>query len=321
MRAIWLMGLAFVQTIGRRLSRGPLRPSWSFTFEMIVRYMRLDWEATGRWELPRLRDDMNRRPYPRKHFKRARRRDEELGGVPIRVYAPREVEPERGVVLYFHGGSFIYGSSKTTHADALARLAIESRREIVCAEYRLAPEHPFPAQLEDALRAFDALVAKGTSSIIVAGDSSGGNLAVQLAIALRDRGGQTPKALVLLSPWADLEMRGASFEENVAFDIGRREELEKHAAAYAGAVSLDDPRISPIHADLAALPPTFVSWGGSEIPRDDIKAFVQALRAARVSVTTHEAVDLPHNPAFFADYHPNALASFEATVRFVEDNA
>lgn len=312
------MTMALARTLACRLSRGPLRPTWSFTLEVVIRYLRLDWEATASWDFARLRDDMNRRPYPSKWRKRALSRDETLGGVETRVYAPA-ADPAPGAILYFHGGSFIYGSSKTTHADLLARLAIETRMEVWCAEYRLAPECPFPAQLEDALAAFDALASKG-GAVIVAGDSSGGNLAAELAIALRDRGGQTPTAMVLLSPWADLEMRASSFAQNVAFDIGRREELVKHAAAYAGAVPLDDPRISPIHAHLADLPPTFVSYGGSEIPKGDIVAFADALSAAGVSVTRHEAVDLPHNPAFFADFHPNALASFQATVQFIIDH-
>jgi monoterpene epsilon-lactone hydrolase len=318
LRAIGLMLVALAQTTVRRLRHGPPRPTWSFTFQLVQRYMRLDWDATADWDLPRLREEMSRRPYPRKYAKRALSRDDSLGGVPVHVYTPRERRGD-GVVLYFHGGSFIYGSATTTHADLLARLALETGVEVFGVEYRLAPEHPFPAQLEDAVASFDALVAKGVAAdrVVVAGDSSGGNLAVEAAIALRDRGGPSPRALVLLSPWADLAMPGASFRENAALDFGTREVLVRHAAAYAGAVALDDPRVSPIHADLRGLPPTFVSRGACEIPRDDIAAFTDALVAAGVRVTTHEAADLPHNPAFFADFHPSGLASFEAAVHFV----
>jgi monoterpene epsilon-lactone hydrolase len=313
------MLVAMMQTIASRLRHGPPRPTWSFTFQVVHRFMRLDWDKTADWDLPRLRAEIDRRPYPRKFVKRVVRRDEILGGVPICTY-----EPEKrgdGVVLFFHGGSYIYGSSKTSHAELLARLAIEAHVAVIGAEYRLAPEHPFPAQIEDALAVYTALIAKGVAPdrIVMGGDSSGGNLAIETSMALRDRGTALPKALVLLSPWVDLEMPGASFTENAAYDFGTREALVRHAVAYAGGVALDDPRLSPVHARLDGLPPAFITRGACEIPRDDIAAFGAALRAAGVSVTEHEAPDMPHNAPFFADYHPSALAAFDAMVRFVRD--
>ena len=308
------MLLALFQALTRRKPR----PAWTFQLSVVARFMRLDWDRTADWDLPRVRDEVANRPYPRKWVKRVARRDATLGGVPVCVYSPPERRGD-GVLLYFHGGSFIYGSSKTSHADFLARLALETGVEIVGVEYRLAPEHPFPAPLEDALAAWRALLARGTKpeDVVVGGDSSGGNLAVCAAIALRDAHEPTPRALLLMSPWADLEMPGASFRENADYDFGTREVLVRHAAAYAGGAPLDDPRLSPTHAKLEGLPETFVSWGTCEIPRDDIVAFARALRAAGVSVTEHEAPDMPHNAAFFADYHPAALAAFEATARFL----
>jgi epsilon-lactone hydrolase len=285
----------------------------------VQRFMRLDWEKTADWDLARLRDDMNARPFPRKFAKRARGRDETLGGVPACVWEPPEKRGE-GVVFYFHGGSFIYGSGKTTHAEMLARLACEAGVEVISLEYRLAPEHPFPAQIEDALAAWGALVAKvAPERVVMGGDSAGGNLAAEVALALRDRKEPLPRALLLLSPWADLAMPGASYVENEPYDFGRREELVRHAAAYAGSAPLDDPRVSPIHAKLEGLPPAFVARGACEIPRDDIAAFTKALRDAGVAVTEHVAEDMPHNAAFFADYHPSARAAFDAIVRFVRD--
>lgn len=316
-RAAAWMFVALIQTLARRALHGRLRPTWSFTFQCVLRYLRLDWDATADWDLRRLRDDMNRRPFPHAHVRKARWRDETLGGVPARVYAPREGLRE-GAVLFFHGGSYIFGSATTTHADLLARLALESGVEVWGLEYRLAPEHPFPTQLDDALAAYEALIARVPANrVVVAGDSAGGNLAVELGIALRARGCALPAALALLSPWSDLAMPGASFRENAAFDFGTREVLVRHARAYAGDVPLGNPRISPVHADLHGLPPTFVSCGGCELPRDDIVALTDALTEAGVDVTQHEAADMPHNPAVFADYHPSGLAAFEALVRFV----
>lgn len=316
-RALGWMLAAFVQTLVRRIARGRPRPSWSFGFQLVLRYMRLDWEATADWDLARLRQEMDGRPYPNPHVKRVTSRDEVIGGVPTRIYGPREKKRD-GAILFLHGGSCVYGSAKTTHADLLARIALESGAEVYGVDYRLAPEHPYPAQLEDALSVFDALVARGLdpSHIVLAGDSAGGNVAVAAQIALRDRPSAGAKALALLSPWVDLEMKGASFADD-SLDFGNRAVLVRHAAAFAGAVPLDDPRVSPIRAQLSGLPETFVSWGKCEIPRDDIVSFVDALRAAGVSVTTHAAEDMPHNPAFFADFNPNGRASVDALLAFL----
>jgi len=310
MRAFGLMLLAVFQALVRKRPR----ESWSFGFQVVQRFMRLDWDRTADWDLVRVREEVARRPYPRKFVKRVERRDEIFGGVPVCTYGSGD-----DVVLFFHGGSFIYGSSNTSHAELIARLAIEGKVRVIGVEYRLAPEHPFPAQIEDALAAWDALVATmPPDRVIVAGDSSGGNLAIELALALRDAKKPMPKALLLLSPWVDLAMPGASFRENEAYDFGTREVLVKHATAYVGtSASIDDPRVSPIHAKLDGLPRTFITRGGCEIPRDDIAAFGAKLRAAGVDVTEHEAPDMPHNAPFFADYHPAARDAFDAIVRFV----
>ena len=312
MRALGLMLLALFQALTRRRPR----PSWSFGFHVVQRFMRLDWDKTADWDLVRVREEIARRPYPRKYVKRVARKDDVLGGVPACTYGSGD-----RVVLFFHGGSFIYGSTKTSHAELVARLATLAGVRVIGVEYRLAPEHPFPAQIDDALAAWDALARTvPPDRVIVGGDSAGGNLAVELALALRDANKPLPKALLLLSPWADLAMPGASFRENEPYDFGTREVLVRHAAAYAGKASLDDPRVSPIHAKLEGLPPTFVARGGCEIPRDDIAAFGAKLRAAGVDVTEHEAPDMPHNAAFFADYHPAAREAFDAIVRFVRDH-
>jgi len=131
---------------------------------------------------------------------------------------------------YFHGGSYVYGSARTTHADVIARLALASGVTCVGIDYRLAPEHVYPAQIEDAVRAFEALRADpGGRRVIVAGDSAGGNLAIELQLALRDRGKEQAAGAVLISPWSDLTMPGSSFRENDRFDYGTREVLARRS--------------------------------------------------------------------------------------------
>jgi monoterpene epsilon-lactone hydrolase len=318
-RFVWIFLTSFWRTFVRRLRRGPLRASWSLSFEAVVSALRRDWEATADWAFDRLRADMDARPYPRAMVRKVDVFDAMMGGVPVRVFEPPAAKKRHdGTLVFFHGGSYIFGSSRTTHADTIARLALECGIRIVAPEYRLAPEHPFPAQLEDALAVFDAVVADGTGPVLVGGDSAGGNLAVALSIALRDRGGSRPRGAVLLSPWCDLTMPGGSFVTNDAFDYGTRESLLRQARAFAGSVPLDDPRISPAFANLEGLEPTFVTAGELEIPRDDIEAFAARLRDAGVDTTFHLAPDMPHNAAFFADYHPSGRVVIDAIARLVD---
>lgn len=320
MRAVLLMLWAVFATLRARLTTGPRRAGWSFGFEVVVRFLRRDWDETAEWDLVRLREATDSRPYPKNAVKKVALHDEVLAGIPARTFTPKDAR-ESGVVLFFHGGSYIYGSARTTHGELMAEIALASRTKVIGLDYRLAPEHPYPAQLEDALAAVDALVAAGTplDTIILAGDSAGGNLALVTAIALRDRGGPQPRAMVLLSPWSDLEMPGASFQENERYDFGTREVLVRQARAFAGDVALADPRVSPIHAALGGLPPALVEVGECELPRDDIVKLADALEAAGTKVTRHVAKDMPHNAAVFSAYHPSAKAALDAVGAFVTE--
>lgn len=320
LRTLRLFAAAFFKTFASRMRHGPKRSTWSFLFEWSLRYLRDDWDESAEWSHERLRSVVEARPYPKSFAKKVRLENVELSGVPATRFVPPS--PRAGVcILFFHGGSYIYGSSRTSHAELLAQLAFVSGIEVVGVDYRLAPEHPYPAQLDDALAAFDALVAKGTpaSSIVVGGDSAGGNLAIELQIALRDRGGPQAKAMVLVSPWSDLTMPGRSFVENEPFDFGTREVLVRQAEAFAGGIRLDDPRLSPVYAKLEGLSPALVTVGEAEIPRDDILALAARLKEAGVDVTLHVAKDMPHNAPVFAAYHPEGLAALEAMAKFTRE--
>lgn len=308
---------ALIDTIRRRLSDGPLRASWPFGFELVVRYLRRDWESTSDWPTPRLRAALDARPYPKTILKQLDVRDGQLAGLEARWFTPRDARP--GVVLFFHGGSYHYGSIRTTHAEVAARVALEARVEVVGVDYRLAPEHPYPAQLEDARRAFDALLAAGrrADEIVLAGDSAGGNLAIELQLALRDAAEPQARGAVLVSPWSDLEMSGASFVENDPFDFGTRDVLVRQAEQFAGEVPLSDPRLSPVHADLTSLAPCLVTVGECEIPRDDIVRLAERLEAAGVDTALHRAADMPHNAPLFAAYHPAGAEAVRVIGRWI----
>jgi monoterpene epsilon-lactone hydrolase len=319
LRPLLLMLSAWLATMLGRLRGRPRHATWPFVFEILVRYLRLDWEQTASWDDAALRADLNKRPYPNAFVRKVRLEETSLGGVRAWRFVPPNEKGGR-CVLFLHGGSYIYGSPRTTHAELIARIAFESGFEVHGLDFRLAPEHRYPSQLEDAITAFDALVARGipARSIVIAGDSSGGNLAVALQLALRDRGGPQAVATVLSSPWVDLEMPATSFKENAPFDYGTRDVLARQALTFAAGLPLSDPRISPTHANLQGLSPCLVTVGELEIPRDDILEFAERLRGAGVDVTLQVAKNMPHNAPVFAQYHPEGKATLDAIIQFIQ---
>lgn len=273
----------------------------------MIRALRRDWDETASWPLERQRAVTAARPYPHPHLKRITVRDGAAGGVDVRRFVPAKAGATK--IVFLHGGSYVYGSTRTSHADLCAHLALATSLEVIGVEYRLAPEHPWPAQLEDALAACRAL---GTQ-LILAGDSAGGHLAVNVAHEI------VARALVLISPWADLEMPGSSYVDNEPYDFGTRDALIRQARGVAGERPIASLALA--NDPLGALPPTLVVAGSAEVGRDDILSFAEKLRAQGVECTVHVAEDMPHNPPFFEAYHPSARRAFEAVVSFVRSHA
>jgi acetyl esterase/lipase len=188
-------------------------------------------------------------------------------------------------ILYVHGGAYCFGSVKT-HREFAGRLARLSGRKVFLLEYRLAPEHPFPAAHDDALRAFQWLAEQGFApqKITVIGDSAGGNLALSLALGLRELGLEQPRALVLLSPWTDLRCGP------VDPDLERRDPMidltfgRNAAADYCGAEDPKHPLISPLFADLSGLPPMLIHVGSEEILLRDSQALAAKARGDGVEI-------------------------------------
>jgi acetyl esterase/lipase len=216
----------------------------------------------------------------------------ELGGVPGTIYEPRDIAPQ-GVILYLHGGGYI-GTSPTMYAYFTALLCRETHCAVFVADYRLAPEFPFPAGVEDAGHVLAALSERGapTERLFVAGDSGGGGLAVSLMLAAIERDDLVrPAGLILFSPEVDMTLDEPSITENAEHDILP---WNIPTAAYLHGVSARSPWVSPIHADLREFPPTVVSWGSSEMFRDPIRSFVARLEKEGVATYAHEAPDMFH---------------------------
>jgi len=190
-------------------------------------------------------------------------------------------------ILCFHGGGYTMGSSKATRVPA-SFLSTASGCRVLVIDYRLAPEHPFPAALEDTIAAYRWLIEQGflSSRIIIVGLSAGGGLALSALVSLRDAGIALPAGAVLISPWSDLAGTGASVITRAEADPWLTDEMNRyHAALYANGKDLRHPLISPLNADYRGLPPLLIHVGSDEIMLDDSVRVAERAKEAGVDVT------------------------------------
>lgn len=193
--------------------------------------------------------------------------------------------PDDAVVLYLHGGGYATGSCRS-HRGLVGNIATVAGLRALIPQYRLAPEHPFPAAAEDALTAYRWLLDNGISptKIVLCGDSSGGGLAVVLLLLLREQGIAMPSGAALLSPWTDLAASGESYRTQRRKDPWLRPELlAELGRAYADTSDLEDPLISPVYADLRGLPRLFVQVGDFDLLLSDSTRLVDNARRAGVA--------------------------------------
>ena len=301
----------------RRALRGPLRPRWSLRLELAAEAQRAVWALLPRLGVVAWREASERF---RLGAPGVPRRDVELGGVPAAWFEPPDATGP--VILFLHGGGFVLGSTKHTHAGLIGALAKTSRSRVVAIDYRLAPEHVRPAALEDALAAYRALIGAGTDprSVVVAGDSAGGNLVLVLILALREVGEPLPAAAALICPWVDLGNSGASFETNGRSDFLSREICDLVAGQYLDGQDPLDPAVSPLHADLQGFPPLLVQAGSAEVLVDQIRAFAARARTAGVETRLTVYEDMIH------DWHvipglPDAHRALDEIAAFARKHA
>ena len=208
------------------------------------------------------------------------------GGVESEWISPANA-PDDKVILYFHGGGFRIGSV-SSHRDLIAQIAVACGCRVLAINYRLAPEHRFPAALDDALVAYGWMLEQGLKSdnIAFAGDSAGGNLVIAAMLALRERRLPLPVAAALLSPWTDLAATGASYVTRADADpIHQRPMILALARNYLGEQGdAHHPFVSPLYADLKGLPPLLIQVGDRETVLDDSVVFADKARAAGVDV-------------------------------------
>ncbi|MEZ4451437.1 MAG: alpha/beta hydrolase [Nannocystaceae bacterium] len=232
---------------------------------------------------------------------------EPLAGMHAERLTPADAG-ERGVLLYLHGGGYAMGSC-TSHRALVGRIAAACGLSARVPEYRLAPEHRFPAAIDDALAAYRALLAAGhrADEVIVAGDSAGGGLCAGLLVALRDAGDPLPAAAILLSPFTDLTFTGESVQSRAEVDPWLSPAmLEPMIRLLADEGDRRDPRASPVFADLRGLPPLLIHVGDQEILLSDSTRLAERAQAAGVAVEIEVWPELWHVFHFFAPLLPEA---------------
>jgi len=222
-------------------------------------------------------------------------------------------------ILYLHGGAYVFGTPEL-YRDFVWRIAKRACAKVVFVNYRLAPEHPFPAAVEDATAVYGALVDSGVDPrhIAIAGDSAGGGLAFATLLKLRDQGLPMPAAAVALSPWTDLALSGASVATNAAadpiYEIGA---ARKFAGYYLAGADPRNPYASPLYGDLAGLPPSLIQVGSDEAQLDDSVRMADKLRAAGCDVDLKVWPLMPHAWQLFARLLPEARAAIEQIGEFL----
>jgi len=240
-------------------------------------------------------------------------------GVPAEWLIPPGISNGR-VVLYLHGGSYICGSPNS-HRSLVANIAIAAKARALVIDYRLAPEHPHPAAVEDAVAAYKWLLSNKVDSkhLAVVGDSAGGGLAIALLVSLRDRNVPLPAACVCLSPWTDLAFTGETWKSKAAVDLILYDYKElAFAKMYLGGLDPKTPLASPLYADLKGLPPLLVQVGTDEVLLSDSTRLVDRAKQAGVNAVLDEWEKMQHVWQFAASFIPEGRRAIERIGEFMD---
>jgi len=241
---------------------------------------------------------------------------------PAEWLLPPSATPGR-VVLYLHGGGYVIGSPRS-HRHLAAAIAGAAGARALLLDYRLAPEHPYPAAVDDAVAAYRWLLDQGIApgGVVVAGDSAGGGLTVATLLALRDARTPLPAAGVCISPWVDLTCSGESYRTKAAADpIVQREGVDQMARAYLGSTPPRTPLASPLFAELGGLPPLLIQVGSDEVLLDDSVQLAERARAAGTDATLEVWDRMIHVWHWFLPMLDEAQSAIDGIGRFARTRA
>jgi phosphinothricin tripeptide acetyl hydrolase len=237
-----------------------------------------------------------------------------LGGVAAEQITPAGADATR-TIFYLHGGGYCVGGLNS-HRTMVAKMAVAAGATAFNVDYRLAPEHPFPAAVDDAVAAWKALLAMGRdpARTVMAGDSAGGGLSVACSLAARDAGLAMPAALHLISPWVNLQNASPAYQAKSDTDfVITQKGIDDFKGAYLGKGDPKMPLASPVFADLAGLPPMLIQVGSEEVLMSDSTQLAEAAGLARVDVTLRIWPDMIHIWPFFAQLTAGAPAIAESS--------
>lgn len=240
------------------------------------------------------------------------------GGIRCLEVSIRGREAERQILL-FHGGGYMCGNPEGVR-DLGTRLARAARARVLMPDYRLAPENPFPAALEDARTVYRFLLERGSAPerLAVMGESAGGGLAIATLLAVKGDGLPLPAAAVTISAWVDMTVSGESIISKADADpIASADSLRMSAEAYLQGQEPTNPLASPLYGDLSGLPPLLIQVGSEEVLLDDSARLADVARAAGVEVTLEVAPDLPHVYQYFASFLPQAREAIDRAGEFI----
>ena len=241
----------------------------------------------------------------------------EPGGIPAEVVTP--AEHGAGTTLYLHGGGYAIGSP-ASHRHLVGAIAAASSTRAFALDYRRAPEHPFPAAVEDAVAGYRGLLESGVApdSIVIGGDSAGGGLTVAALVAIRDAGLALPAAGVCISPWTDLTNEAPSYRTHADRDpLVFQEDIDRWGGAYLAGADPRTPLASPLHADLSGLPPLLIQVGSEEVLLDDSRGLATRCEAAGVEATLEIWDGMIHVWHWFGDYLDEAKSGVKRIGEFV----
>ncbi len=243
----------------------------------------------------------------------------EAGGVSAEWHVADGAAEDK-VILYVHGGGYVMGSAGS-HRDMTGRLSKAAGARVLSLNYRMAPEHLFPAAVDDTVAAYRWLLDQGIkpANIAVAGDSAGGGLAFAALLAIRDGGHPVPAAGIGISPWVDMEGLGESMTTRAAVDpVVQKEGLLNMAKTYLGDADPKNPLAAPLHANLAGLPPLLIQVGDHETLLDDSNRIAERARKAGVDVTLKVWDEMPHVWHLFAPILPEARQAIDEIGAFFQ---
>jgi acetyl esterase/lipase len=307
---LWALAVvALRRSIGKRL-----RPSWPFRFEVVVELMRVHsrWLATLEPRALRRAANDLAQPLPPNVTLRL----DSIAGVPCTWFTPPEAACE--VLVFLHGGAFVFGSAQQAKGN-IAELALRTRRRVIAPDYRLAPEHPWPAAPDDLALVYRTLLDGGLSpqAIGLVGESAGAGVALSALQRLRDTRVPLPSSCVLLSPAVDLCADSPSWTTNRGVDYGDPSYILVWNQMYAGTRALTDASVSPLRADCSGLPRMLIVAGTAELLVDDARALAAKARAAGVATELVLGEDMVHAYPAFGSLAPHAEAAWQAIERFL----